>query len=357
MTTALDLTSIDYSHWMKQALSLAARGAGFTHPNPCVGAVVLDAQGNLAGRGFHERAGSDHAERTALNEAGARARGGTLVVTLEPCCHHGRTPPCTDAIIAAGVVRVVSAMSDPDHRVAGQGFARLVAAGVEVVDGIESAAAERLNLHYLHHRRTGTPWVTLKLGLSLDGRMADASGRSRWITSTAARHHAHALRALHDAILVGAETARRDDPELLLHGAPGLAPRRFVLVGRRDLPRDLKMFSGDARATRIGVDDRADWTVSDDGEGRPDIEAVVKRMGSEGLTGLLVEGGGVTAAAFLKAGVVRRLVLYYGPLLLGEGQAPLGGLAYPLALAPTLTDVAVETFEGGFVVSGLVETR
>lgn len=354
VTTTLDLAAIDYSYWMKAALNLAARGMGFTQPNPAVGAIVLDSSGREAGSGFHERAGGPHAETVALEAAGQRARGGTLVVTLEPCCHKGRTPPCTQAIIAAGIERVVAAHSDPDARVSGRGFEELRRAGVDVLEGIEAEAASKLNHKYLHYKRTGRPWVTLKLAMSLDGRISDFAGQSRWISSTAARQHAHRLRGLHEAILVGAGTALADDPELSLHGAPGLAPRRFVLVGRREVPATLRLFQGDSPATRIGVEGRADWVTAAGADGWPDPALVVERLGHEGITSLLVEGGGRVAASFLSARLVQQATLYYGALLLGEGAAALTGTAFTLAGAPTLTEMDVESFEGGFVVSGRV---
>lgn len=354
VTTALDLVSIDYSFWMKQALNLAEGGLGYTQPNPMVGAVVLDQAGHLVGQAFHAMAGQAHAETQALQEAGARARGGSLLVTLEPCCHQGRTPPCTRAIIAAGIARVVSPLRDPDPRVDGKGFSELKAAGIEVLLGVEVDAAERLNRHYLHHRRTGRPWVTLKLAMSMDGFTADASGQSRWITSPACRRHAHTLRGTHDAIVVGAETARRDDPTLSLHDAAGLPPRRFVLQGRRPLPRNLKMFEGDHPATTIGVEATTDWTVPKGELDLPDLAATAERMGREDLTSLLVEGGSRIAAAFLRASLVGRVVAYYAPRFLGEGTGALRGISFPIESALELTEVEIETLEAGWVVTGLV---
>ena len=355
MTTTLDLAAIDYSDWMKAALNLAARGTGYTQPNPAVGAIVLDSSGQEVGRGFHERAGSPHAEVLALEAAGDRARGGTLIVTLEPCCHEGRTPPCTRAIIRSGIERVVATHADPDARVSGRGFDELRRSGIDVIIGVESLLAANLNHKYLHFKRTALPWVTLKLAMSLDGRTADASGKSRWISSSACRAHGHKLRGLHEAILVGAGTALADDPELSLHGASGLAPKRFVLMGRRELPRSLRLFQGDRPAQRIGVDTRADWVVQAGASDWPDPASVVKRLGDEGVTSLLVEGGGHVAAGFLAAGVVQEAVIYYGPIFLGEGAPALSGTAFALDLAPALKDLQIELLEGGFVVSGRVD--
>lgn len=355
MTTTLDLTAIDYSDWMKAALNLAARGAGFVQSNPKVGAIVLDAAGRQAGTGYHERAGGPHAEVLALDAAGDLARGGTLIVTLEPCCHTGRTPPCTQAIIRSGIERVVAADADPDARVSGRGFDQLRQAGIDVITGVEAELAAQLNVEYLHHRRTGLPWVTLKLALSLDGRTADAAGRSQWISSPACRAHAHGLRGQHEAILVGAGTALADDPVLSLHGAPGLAPKRFVLAGKRQLPSTLRLFQGDLPATRVGTDERADWVVRATALGLPDPAHVVKRMGEEGITSLLVEGGSSVAASFLQARLVQRAVIYYGPMFLGEGASAFPGASFALDGAPTLTGMMIEPLQGGLVVWGRVE--
>lgn len=355
MTTTLDLAAIDYSDWMKAALKLAAQGKGRTQPNPAVGAVVLDSSGALVGEGFHERAGGPHAEAIALSAAGPRARGGTLLVTLEPCCHIGRTPACTQAILESGIRRVVATHADPDVRVSGRGFDLLRHAGVEVVTDIEAEAAAKLNERYLHFKRTGKPWVTLKLALSLDGRIADGAGYSRWITSEACRRHAHLLRSTHEAILVGAGTALADDPELSLHDAGGTAPQRFVLAGQRDLPTRLKLFGGEAPAFRVGVDERADWVLPPDACGRPELSALLDQMGQRGYSTLLVEGGGKVAASFLAGHHVAQVVLYYAPLFLGEATAALSGTRFELRNAPALSDLSVETLEGGFVVSGGVK--
>lgn len=351
VTTTLDSAAIDYSLPMKAALSLASRGCGFTHPNPVVGAIVLDPEGREVGAGFHEYAGGPHAEIIALEKAGSRARGGTLVVTLEPCCHTGRTGPCTEAIIGAGIRCVVTTHLDPDPRVSGRGLEALRHAGIEVITGVEEEAARHLNRRYLHFKRTGLPWVTLKLATSLDGRIADASGHSQWITSEACRKHAHALRAQHDAILVGAGTARTDDPQLSLHGEPGAPPQRFVLLGRSNLPGELQLFRSDRPARSIGMDERADWVVAG-ADGWPDVSAVVHRLGSEGFTALLVEGGGRVAASFLAKGTVQEVVIYYGAVFLGEGRSALAGISFPLDVAPCLTNVELTPLEDGFVVTG-----
>src|SRR5262252_10328696 len=199
---------------MRRAIELAERGRGLTSPNPMVGAVIVAPGGAIIGEGFHERAGAAHAEAEALRAAGARARGATMYVTLEPCSHHGRTPPCAAAVIEAGVARVVAAVADPNPLVSGRGFAALRAVGIEVVTGAGAAEAERQNRAFLTAMRERRPHVTLKAGMTLDGKIADLHGGSRWITGEAARHRAHRLRSESDAIVVGIGTVLRDDPEL-----------------------------------------------------------------------------------------------------------------------------------------------
>ena len=355
-TTTTYFRAIDYAREMKRALSLAERGRGRTGTNPLVGAVLLTPAGEVIATGFHARVGEAHAEAVALARAGARARGATLVVNLEPCCHRGRTGPCTRAIIDAGVRRVIIAHRDPDLRVNGGGLEELRRAGIEIVEGIETAPAKRLNEHYLTVRCEGRAFVTLKLALSLDGFTADAEGRSRWLTGPACRAHAHRERARHDAVLVGAGTARSDDPALTARTAAGPQPRRFVLVGREGLPPGLRLFVGPHPAVRIGTDaSRADWVLPAGADGYPEPGAILRHLVSEGCASVLVEGGARVAAAFLRAGLVDRLVLYYGPLLLGSGRGAFADWSAPLAGAPALRAGEVEALGDGLVVSGYPE--
>src|SRR5512134_1017521 len=221
-------TGDEDAHWMGVALTLARRGLGNTWPNPSVGCVLVR-DGRVVGRGWTQPGGRPHAETEALRRAGDLARGATAYVTLEPCSHHGRTPPCCNALIAAGVARVVCAMRDPDPRVDGRGFARLREAGIEVVEGLLEAEAQALNAGFARRIREGRPFVTLKLATTLDGRIATARGESRWITGPEARREAHALRARHDAILVGSGTAVSDDPDLSCR-LPGAAPVKSLRV-------------------------------------------------------------------------------------------------------------------------------
>ena len=222
---------------MARALALAALADGRTSPNPLVGCVVLDANGELVGEGYHRQAGEPHAEVMALRRAGDRAKGGTLYVTLEPCCHHGRTPPCSEAVIAAGLRRVVIALDDPDPRVAGGGIAQLKAAGIEVISGVRQAEAAQQNRAFLHRLRTGRPWGLLKWAMSLDGRTALSNGASQWISSPPARSWVHQLRAGVDAVIVGGGTVRADNPLLTSRGQRNPEPLRVVLSRTLSCPR------------------------------------------------------------------------------------------------------------------------
>ena len=297
---------------MQRALELAAAVRGRTSPNPWVGCVVVTPDGRTF-EGATEPPGGPHAEVVALAAAGEAARGATLVCTLEPCSHHGRTPPCTDAIVEAGVARVVVAIEDPDPKVAGRGLAALRDARVDVTVGVGTAEATTLLAPYLKHRTTGRPWVVLKLAASLDGRTAAPDGSSQWITGEAARADAHRLRAESDAVLVGAGTVRADDPSLTVRLAEGDNPRRVVLgrapEGARVLP-----------ATEV--------------EG--DLGEILDGLGDDGVVQVLVEGGASVAHAFHEARLVDRYVLYLAPALFGgdDGRAVFAG-----AGAPSIDDV------------------
>ncbi|MBM5820716.1 MAG: bifunctional diaminohydroxyphosphoribosylaminopyrimidine deaminase/5-amino-6-(5-phosphoribosylamino)uracil reductase RibD, partial [Cyanobacteria bacterium K_DeepCast_150m_m2_101] len=237
--------------WMQRALQLAALGSGRTSPNPLVGCVVLDVSGKLVGEGFHQRAGTPHAEVHALRQAGERARGGTAVVTLEPCCHHGRTPPCSDALQAAGVARVVVAMRDPDPRVAGGGITQLQSAGIEVIEGVCEAEARALNRAFLHRVQNGRPLGLLKWAMSLDGRTALPNGSSQWISGPAARAWVHQLRSRCDAVIVGGGTVRADNPLLTSRGQRTPEPLRVVISRSLDLPTEAQLWNQQAATTLV----------------------------------------------------------------------------------------------------------
>ncbi|REG54157.1 diaminohydroxyphosphoribosylaminopyrimidine deaminase /5-amino-6-(5-phosphoribosylamino)uracil reductase [Paracoccus versutus] len=295
---------------MRHALALARRGLGNVWPNPAVGCVLLR-DGAVVGRGWTQPGGRPHAEVMALAQAGEAARGATAYVTLEPCAHHGKTPPCAEALVRAGIARVVTALTDPDPRVAGRGHAILRAAGIDVTEGICEAEARAVQRGFLSRIQRGRPMLTLKLGASFDGRIATASGESQWITGAEARRHVHALRLGHDAVMVGGETARADRPGLNVRGfGPVRQPVRIVVSSRPlpDLPDE-------------GPEHGPLWQLA----GRP--EDVMAELGVRGLTRVLCEGGGVLAASLLRAGLVDQLIGYSaGVVLGGDGRAGIGAL-------------------------------
>lgn len=345
---------------MRAALALARRGLGNVWPNPAVGCVIVR-DGRVVGRGWTQPGGRPHAETEALARAGDQAHGATAYVTLEPCSHWGRTPPCADALIAAGVRRVVVALEDPDPRVAGGGLARLRAGGLVVEAGLGGTQAAELNAGFLQRVRLGRPLVTLKLATSLDGRIATASGESRWITGPPARERGHLLRAAHDAILVGTGTVLADDPQLTCR-LPGLAdnsPVRVALDRQLRIPLEARLVA-EARATPTwvvtlsGADPARQQALRDAGvvvipaepdAGHIDLGMALGLLGERGLTRLLVEGGGRLAAALLRAGLVDRLVWFHAPLLLGgDGVPAVGELGLDaLADAPAFERMSSDT--------------
>jgi len=327
----------DHAH-MARALQLAALGRYTTRPNPMVGCVVVR-DGAVVGEGWHRRAGEPHAEVLALAEAGARARGATAYVTLEPCAHHGRTPPCADALVRAGVTRVVAACEDPFHKVAGQGLAMLRAAGVEVQVGLMREQALALNRAFISRNLRGRPWVRVKLAMSLDGRTALADGESRWITSEAARLDGHRWRARAGAILTGLGTVRADDPRLTVRLPPGpdgavpevATPLRVVLDTRGRLPADAGLVrDGEAPTLLVHADDFVPayddhveaFPVRRLGE-RLDLSAVLSQLAQRGIGEVHVEAGPTLSGALLAAGLVDELLVYLAPVLLGARGRPL----------------------------------
>jgi diaminohydroxyphosphoribosylaminopyrimidine deaminase/5-amino-6-(5-phosphoribosylamino)uracil reductase len=335
------LESLKHSEHMRHALRLAARGLGRVAPNPAVGCVIVSRNGRIVGRGWTGQGGRPHAETVALRQAGEGARGGTAYVTLEPCAHHGETPPCAEALAQAGIARVVAATEDPDPRVSGRGFIRLREAGVEVRTPLLERDAAALNQGFFLRIKERRPLVTLKIATSLDGRIASASGDSRWITGADARRFAHLMRATHDAVLVGIETVLADDPLLTcrISGREQDSPLRVVLDSRLRLEARSKLAStardvptllftaaeGGSALAECGVDI---VRVARDPCGRPDLGAVLAALALRGVTRLLVEGGAGVHASFLDRGYVDRLELFHGPLVLGaSGHAAIDALA------------------------------
>ncbi len=317
---------------MARALRLAERAAFTTRPNPMVGCVI--AQGDaVAGEGWHQRKGGPHAEVFALQAAGERACGATAYVTLEPCAHTGSTGPCADALIAAGVARVVAAMRDPFPQVDGAGFDRLRAAGVVVESGLMEAQARELNRGFLSRVERGRPWLRVKLAMSLDGRTAMASGDSKWISGDAARRDVHQWRARSGAILTGAGTVLADDPQLtvrLEQGVDYVPPLRVVLdPGLATVARG-RVREGDAPTLYLHAPDtkppremRIEHIAVPVQGGRFDLDAVLKLLAARGINEVQLEAGATLAGAFLSAGLVDELLLYIAPVLLGERARPL----------------------------------
>ncbi|HEX2259386.1 MAG TPA: bifunctional diaminohydroxyphosphoribosylaminopyrimidine deaminase/5-amino-6-(5-phosphoribosylamino)uracil reductase RibD [Actinomycetota bacterium] len=321
--------------WMKMALRRAARGEGKTSPNPMVGAVVVK-DGHMAGSGWHHSPGSPHAEVLALIEAGDQANGSTMFVTLEPCAHQGRTPPCVDSIIRAGVARVVACTTDPDPRVAGQGMQALEAAGIDTDLGLMSHEALRLNQAYFVHRTRSRPFVTYKSASSLDGKMAALDGSSKWITGEKARKDVQRLRRLSDAICTGIGTVLADDPMLTVRGLRSCAPRlRIVVDSEARIPVEAKALSPDAPTMIVTALPKSDPRVlrlegagasvlsAPGRDGRVFLPRMLRDLAERGIVSLLLEGGPTLAGAFAAENLIDRYVLYVAPKLIG-GNGSLG---------------------------------
>jgi diaminohydroxyphosphoribosylaminopyrimidine deaminase/5-amino-6-(5-phosphoribosylamino)uracil reductase len=326
---------------MAHALRLAARGLGNVWPNPAVGCVIVK-DGIVVGRGWTQPGGRPHAEVRALQQAGSLAEGATAYVTLEPCAHHGKTPPCAEALIAARVSRVVTALTDPDPRVSGKGHAMLRDAGIAVSEGVLSDPARRLNAGFLKRVTRGLPFVTLKLAATLDGRIATASGESRWITGPEARRKVHAMRLAHDAVMVGSGTALADDPDLTVRDMGALRqPVRILLdralrhapesrLGRTAKDSPVWLLHGPSASAHA----RQAWGATGshlievpEVAGHLDLGAALRSLADRGLTRILSEGGGTLAAALIRAGLVDELALFSGGALIGaEGHSALGPL-------------------------------
>jgi diaminohydroxyphosphoribosylaminopyrimidine deaminase/5-amino-6-(5-phosphoribosylamino)uracil reductase len=329
---------VDDTAAMTQALNLGEQGRRTSAPNPWVGCVVVR-DGAVVGQGFHRRTGEPHAEGHALQQAGERARGATAYVTLEPCAHHGRTPPCVDGLVRAGVSRVVIAILDPDPRVAGRGVQDLRSAGIQVDVGIGAEAAAASLAPYLHQRRTGRAYCILKAAVSIDGRTAAADGSARWITGPAARADTHELRAASQAVVVGAGTALADRPALTARDVtPGAErqPLRVLLDARGRVPAQGPLFEPTLAPTLVVTTSQADpgcvtaWraagaevVVVQPSDGGVDLCATLEVLGSRGVLQALVEGGPTLLGSFVRAGLAERLVLYVGPRTLSQAGRPL----------------------------------
>jgi diaminohydroxyphosphoribosylaminopyrimidine deaminase/5-amino-6-(5-phosphoribosylamino)uracil reductase len=355
---------------MRLALRLAARGAGWVSPNPMVGAVVVK-DGQVVGRGYHRRAGLPHAEVEALRAAGEAARGADLYITLEPCNHQGRTPPCTQAILKAGVARVIIAVRDPNPRVTGGGVEVLTDRGVEVSVGLLAAEARRLNEAWFHWVDTGRPWVITKAACSLDGKIATVTGESQWLTGEPARALGHRLRHRVDAIVVGIGTVLADDPQLTtrLPRGPGRDPIRLVLDSRLRLPLTSRLLHLDSGApTWVACTSQApaaarralegfgvELLVLPPDDGKVPLPALLDLLGTRQVQSLLVEGGAETLGAFFDQGLVNQFYFFYAPKILGGRKAPgmVGGAGIThLGEAHIARNLKVRRLGGDLLISG-----
>lgn len=361
--------------FMRAAISEARKGLGKTSPNPCVGAVVVK-DGRLIARGYHHRAGLAHAEVNALDMAGGKAAGATIYVTLEPCNHRGRTPPCTEKILAAGIRRVVVGMNDPNPLVNGGGNAYLASRGLLVTAGVLGDECRSLNKPFVKHVTTGIPWVIMKAGLSVDGRIATGSGHSNWVTCDDSRRYVHRLRNQVDAILIGSGTALADDPSLTtrLPGRSGLDPLRVVLDSSLRLSPEARMLHlGSKASTWVFCGPAADplrrrqleaagaivKDVAVDVEGGLDLIAVLKELGGAGISTLLVEGGGQIHAAFLRLNLYDQANLFIAPIIVGADGVPVvGGLGFEkISEAKRFRMVKTRKFGGDLMIEGLFEAQ
>jgi diaminohydroxyphosphoribosylaminopyrimidine deaminase/5-amino-6-(5-phosphoribosylamino)uracil reductase len=352
---------------MDRALDLAARGEGLVEPNPMVGCVVLQG-GRVVGEGWHERFGGDHAEVNALRAAGERARGGTLVVTLEPCCHTGKTPPCVDAVLAAGIARVVAAVEDPFPRVAGGGFAALRRAGVECLVGVREREARELLAPYVRLTTKGLPWTIAKWAMTLDGKIATRAGDSQWISGPESRAAVHATRARVDAVVVGAGTLVADDSLLTARLPDGASPRRVaarvVIAGGRPLPVARKLWDA-ARETPVvvfignGYPEREAAALAERGVEvvRADLHEAWREMGRRRWTNVLVEGGAGLLGSLCDAQLIDEAHVYVAPTLVGgrEALGPVAGRGIEtVAAALRLGQVTIDRFGGDVRIAGRV---
>ncbi len=335
--------------WMQRALSLAEKGEGFVSPNPMVGCVIISDEGDLIGEGYHERYGKEHAEVNAINsvEDRSKLKGATLYVTLEPCSHHGKTPPCADLIADLPFKRVVAAMKDPTKKVSGKGFDKIRNNGITVDVGVLREEAEKVNEKWLHYAEFGKPFVTLKIAQTADGYIAAPNGDSKWISCNDSRELVHIWRSRYDAVMVGRTTALHDNPSLTVRLAEGRQPKRVVVDGPFELPRHLNLFSDqfEEKTTVVTYNReksekeadpmlkmfqsnyfRGEIVVTDKMEGHVNLKQAMKQLGESGITSLLVEGGQNLSTALIKKGLVDRLQLFIAPKLLGGGTKSVFGL-------------------------------
>ena len=319
--------------WMRRAIQLALLAEGMTSPNPLVGALVLDSSGRLVGEGFHTGAGNPHAEIEALAQAGKKSQNGTIVVTLEPCCHQGLTPPCTEAVIKAGLKRVVIGMVDPDPRVSGNGISRLKESGLEVIEGVLNQECESINREFSFRVRHGRPWGVLKWAMSIDGRVGLPNGCSKWITNTPARSSVHQIRSKCDAVIVGGGTVRADNPLLTSRGKSKFEPLRVVFSRTLDLPQSSKLWDTKVAKTLIVYGPEGDESLLSNLPDGPeklrlnsdDPTELLSLLSKKGCNKVLWECGPLLATSAIEANCVQELVVFIAPKLLG-GESPMSPL-------------------------------
>lgn len=362
--------SMNDHYFMKMALALAEKGRGFTSPNPMVGAVVVQ-DGKVVGKGWHQRVGEAHAEVNAIDDAGVHSKGATIYVTLEPCNHTGRTPPCTKKIIESGIRRVVVAMKDPNPGVIGGGMDMLQKAGIEVTPGVCEKQAEKLNEVFIKYIRTGQPYVILKIASTLDGRIATRTGDSKWVTSEAARNMVHEIRNETDAVMVGINTVKVDNPSLTarLPGRTGRDPRRIVLDTRLSIPLDARLIHIQSDSDTMVVCGKSappkkkqalkekGVTILEAGEkdGGIDLSALMPVLGKMGITSLLIEGGSRVAQSALQARIVDKVLFFYAPKILGGDDGfPIFRGTGPDTMnqAIPVQDMIVKRFENDILIEG-----
>ncbi|MBN1290674.1 MAG: bifunctional diaminohydroxyphosphoribosylaminopyrimidine deaminase/5-amino-6-(5-phosphoribosylamino)uracil reductase RibD [Candidatus Latescibacteria bacterium] len=349
--------------FMAQAIELAEKGRGKTSPNPMVGAVIVRNR-SIVGKGYHVKAGSDHAEIIALKDAGEKARSATLYVTMEPCCHHGKTPPCTDAIMASGIKRVVAAMTDDNPLVCGKGMKILSENGIEYKVGVMEKRARKLNESYLKFITSGFPYVTLKLAVTLDGKIADAHGHSAWITGTETRRRVHQWRAWADAVLVGVGTVLVDNPRLTVRDAEGTDPLRIVVDSTLKTPPDAKIFSDNnvlIATTELSDESRRnefekrgiEICMVDTQDGRVSLPHLLSILGKKSISNLLCEGGAVLATALIKKKLADKVIVTISPKIIGNGINAINDIGIKnINNAIELKEVEIEHIEHDVIISG-----
>jgi diaminohydroxyphosphoribosylaminopyrimidine deaminase/5-amino-6-(5-phosphoribosylamino)uracil reductase len=360
--------------YMEQAISLAKLALGQVSPNPAVGAIVVK-NGAIAGQGYTQPPGSSHAEIMALKQAGEQARGGTMYVTLEPCCHQGRTPPCTQAVIAAGISEVHLAMLDPNPLVSGKGKDELERAGIKVFVGEHEEDAREINEAYMKYITTGIPFVTAKFAMSLDGKIATRSGDSRWITGDEARRYVHYLRNTADAVMVGVNTVLADDPQLTCRcgdrgGKVKKQPLRVIVDSKGRTPLEAKVFSEPGKALvalgrNIKPDEKkafskagAELLELPSDEGLVNLEGLLKVLGEREITSVLVEGGGIILGSLFDRGLVDKVVAFIAPIIIGgrEAKTAVAGKGVDKVVdSIKLESVSIRNFDKDIMISGYVE--